>query len=199
MKQLANRYNYHIHCSYDENGKYTERNGDIYADRGRRLYKTKMRLSDFPDYYCDVQRYSSNHDILNAKGVKDVLYTWVKENHFMKDSVLHISYSGKLKPYHEQYTFNGKKIASCFTSYTDEDEMVFGHDIFKFLAYAKKYSGISLSKVRKAFIDQCEWLKEHEPHDAPHDSYSQNGDIAFPDFGMWFDKKINEYENYSNK
>ena len=199
-RKLANRYTYKMHYRYDEDKKQViEWLGDVYADRGRRLYKTKWKPSDLPEYYCDVQRYCSSHDILTAKGVKDVLYNWLKVNHFMKDSVLHISYTGKLEPYHEQFMFDGKKITSCFTSYTNEDGMVFGHDIFKYLAYAKKYSGISLSKARKAFIEQCEWLKANEPMFAPHEGHFHDGNVSFPDFGKWFDKQIEEYENYSNK
>lgn len=198
MRQLANRYNYDIRYSYNDNCEYTEWCGEVYADRGR-LYKTKMKPSDLPEYYCDVQRYSTNHDILNARGVKDMKYTWVKENHFMKDSVLRISYTGKMRPYHKKYIIQGKKITSCFLSYENEDEMVFGYDILKFLAYAKRYSGFNLSKIRKSFIDQCEWLKANEPSFAPHDKCSSDGNISFPDFGKWFDNKIEEYENHSNK
>ena len=58
----------------------------------------------------------------------------------MKDSVLRISYTGELKPYYEKYNINGKEIVSFSPSYTNEDEMIFGNSIFKFLAYCKKYS-----------------------------------------------------------
>ena len=103
MKQLANRYFYEIHYRYDENGKYHSWAGELYADRERRSYKTKMKPSDLPEHYCKVQRYGSHYDIINAKGVVDIAYDWCKFNHFMKDSVLRISYSGKIKSYHEKY------------------------------------------------------------------------------------------------
>ena len=193
MKQLANRYFYEIHYRYDENGKYHSWAGELYADRERRSYKTKMKPSDLPEHYCKVQRYGSHYDIINAKGVVDIAYDWCKFNHFMKDSVLRISYSGKIKSYHEKYLRDSKEVTSMFTSYTNVDEMVFAYSIFKFLAYCKKYSKMNINKVRKAFIEHCEWLKAHEPAHAPHDGYNQNGSRIFPDFGEWFDKKINEY------
>ena len=99
MKNLANRYFYEVHHSVDDNGNIHRWNGDVYADRKNRLYKTKMKPNDLPEYYCEVQRYGNRYDIINACGVVDIAYSWVKENHFMKDSVLRISYTGELKPY----------------------------------------------------------------------------------------------------
>ena len=192
MKNLSNRYFYEVHYSVDGNGNIHHWNGDVYADRKNRLYKTKMKPNDLPEYYCEVQRYGNRYDIINASGVVDIAYSWVKENHFMKDSVLRISYTGELKPYYEKYNINGKEVVSFSPSYTNEDEMIFGNSIFKFLAYCKKYSRISLNKVRKSFIEQCEWLKNNEPGFAPHRGKDENGNTVFPDFGEWFDNNIND-------
>ncbi|MBR5825437.1 MAG: hypothetical protein IKY67_14995, partial [Paludibacteraceae bacterium] len=190
MKNLSNRYFYEVHYTVDDNGKIHRWNGDVYADRKNRLYKTKMKPNDLPEYYCEVQRYGYRHDIINASGVVDIAYSWVKENHFIKDSVLRISYTGELKPYYKKYNFNGKEVVSFLPSYTNEDELIFGNSIFKFLAYCKKYSRISLNKVRKSFIEQCEWLKNNQPGFAPHSGKDENGNTVFPDFGEWFDNKI---------
>ena len=112
MKNLSNRYFYEVHYTVDDNGKIHRWNGDVYADRKNRLYKTKMKPNDLPEYYCEVQRYGYRHDIINASGVVDIAYSWVKENHFMKDSVLRISYTGNLEPYYEKYNFNGREVVS---------------------------------------------------------------------------------------
>ena len=119
MKNLSNRYFYEVHYSVDDNGNIRRWNGDVYADRKNRLYKTKMKPNDLPEYYCEVQRYGNRYDIINASGVVDIAYSWVKENHFMKDSVLRISYTGELKPYYEKYNINGKEIVSFSPSYTN--------------------------------------------------------------------------------
>ena len=49
-----------------------------------------------------------------------------------------------------------------------------------------------MNKVRKSFIEQCEWLKHNEPRYAPHGDKDENGNTVFLDFGEWFDNKINE-------
>ena len=55
MKNLSNRYFYEVHYYVDDNGNIHRRNGDVYADRKNRLYKTKMKPNDLPEYYCIVQ------------------------------------------------------------------------------------------------------------------------------------------------
>ena len=92
----------------------------------------------------------------------------------------------------EKYNINGKEVVSFSPSYINEDEMIFGNSIFKFLAYCKNYSRISLNKVRKSFIEQCEWLKNNESVFAPHSGKDENGNTVFPDFGEWFDNNIND-------
>jgi len=194
MSKLVNHYRYKKHYDeiIDENGnyKYLSHNSSLYAVHPGREYKTKMNTGDLPEYYCDVFRGYDMYDIISSKGVVSLYYTWVKENHFMKDSVLHISYSGDLKPYHEKYTYGGKTRTSIFTSYTNEDDMIFGNEIFKFLAYVHKYSICDFSQVRREFVNQCKWLAEHEPAYAP--------DLEnFKNYGEWFDDKI-KIENYDN-
>ena len=61
---------------------------------------------------------------------------------------------------------------------------MYANEIFKYLAYVKKYSEYDISAVRDEFIKQCEWLAENEPDCAP----------VTDDFGNWFDNKVKEYE-----
>ena len=154
--------------------------GYLSAIRGNRRYKTKMKPSDLPEWYCDVHRYWWNRDMIKTDGVVDLKYTWVKENHFMKDSLLRISYCGKIIEYNPIHEIGGKKIKNIFTEYTNVDSIVFGRDIFKCLAYIEKYSDFNLTPIREEFIKQCNWLKKNEPEFAPEAD----------DFGKWFDDKI---------
>lgn len=184
MKDLANEYTYKKIHSWDEDTRkcsyeYTK----LKVWRNNRLYQTKKDVFDLPEHYCDVWRYGENHDVINSKGVKDLYYTWVRENHFMKDSVLRISYTGKIITKPATFTDSkGNVHEFCFKDYENVDVMVFGYEIFKFLAYAKKYSDFDISGVKDEFVKHCEWLKVNEPEYAPDTD----------DFATWFDTKISE-------
>lgn len=200
MKKLVNVYSYETEIKLDritddidiEKNKAVTYTSATYvkdymkAEHPKRSYKTKMLPSDLPHWYCDVKRYGSNRECINAKGITDMKYTWVKENHFMKDSVLRISYSGKLEPYKEEFDYDGKHYTSIFTDYRNLDGTVFEYDIFKFIGYAKMYSNFDITDIKNEFIKQCEWLKENKPEFAP------NAD----DFGKWFDERIEIGDNY---
>ena len=80
----------------------------------------------------------------------------------MRDSVLEITFIGSTKT----------------------NERVYSYEIFKYLAYVKKFSDYDISDIRSEFINQCNWLVKNEPDFAPNTD----------DFGNWFDNKINEYE-----
>ena len=183
MKTFANEYCYDVKCTYDEElRKISTENGYLSVLRNNRYYKTKMKVDDLPEHYCDVNRYYGRRNCIKSTDIVDMNYTWVEENHFMKDSVLRVSFTGKLNPHRAIFEYDGKKIESFFIDYDNLDTMIFGYEIFKFLGYAKKYSNYDLTEIRNEFIKQCEWLKEHEP------PYAPDGD-----FGEYFDNNINKY------
>lgn len=132
------------------------------AHRNNRLYSTKMEYNSLPEHFCDVNRYGLVHNVIDSKGVLNLKYNWFKMNHFMRDSSLEV----------------------FFTNGNEPDERVYANEIFKYLAYVKKYSEYDISAVRDEFIKQCEWLAENEPDCAPDTD----------DFGNWFDNKVKEYE-----
>lgn len=183
MKDFANVYSYERKYEYDENTKkITHSDGDLYAVRNNRGYKTKMNTYDLPEHYCDVQRYMDYHNVINTKDIKSLHYTWVKENHFMKDSILRVSYTGDIES--KKLVFhNGEKfiISPVFTDYTNVDEMVFGNDILKFLSYVRKFSNYDITHIKQEFVSHCNWLKENEPCFAPE----------CDDFEKWFDENTN--------
>lgn len=193
MKKLTNRYRYErtFEEKVDENGKitYPYHDGNLYACYENRDYKTKMHKEDLPEYYCNVWRYGRDWDVISASGIKGLYYKWVKENHFMKDSVLYVSYTDEIESYYETYTYDGKEIKSIFPSYSNVDQRIWGHSIFKFLAHVHKYSNYDLSNIRNEIKKQCEWLKENEPSFAPKLK-------DFKDYGEWFDDKIKNISEY---
>lgn len=177
MKELAKKYAYSSNPDED---------GYLIAIRGNRYYKTKMKPSDLPEWYCDVYRCWWDRYMIKTNDVVDLKYTWVKENHFMKDSLLRISYCGKiLEENPTEYKIGEKKVKSVFNEYTNVDSIVFGNDIFKCLAYIEKYSDFDLSSIKEEFVKQCNWLKENESGFAPDTD----------DFGKWFDDKIKSEMN----
>lgn len=190
MKKTVNRYRYvKVYDEVvDKDGKheFLSHNTNLYACHERRDYLTKKNVGDLPEYYCDVWRYAGDHDLILAKGVKGLHYKWVKENHFMKDSVLYISYTGNIEPYFETFSYDGKELTSCFPSYRNADEMIWGYDILKFLAYVRKYSDYDITDIKNSVIEHFSWLNENEPAFAPELNECKNYD-------EWFEKKMESY------
>lgn len=182
MKKLVNEYLY---------SRGPESSGNLKAVHERRCYSTKMKPGDLPEWYCDVHRYWWNHNMINTKGVVDLKYKWVKENHFMKDSVLRISYTGKIETYRPKYMIGGREVESVFDEYTNVGAMVFSSGIFKCLAYIRKYSNYDMSEIRREFVRQCEWLKENEPAEIHL--------LGDADFGEWFDTKVSDITQYNKQ
>jgi hypothetical protein len=164
-KDFAKVYSYTKMCGYRlfDDGIDCEYSC-LKAHRNGRLYSTKMEYNSLPEHFCDVHRHGIVHNIIDSKNVLNLKYKWFKMNHFMRDSVLEIS----------------------FTDTETVDERVYSSEIFKYLAYVKKYSEYDISVIREEFIKQCNWLEENEIDYAPDTD----------DFGNWFDNKINEYSNY---
>lgn len=178
--KLVNEYSY---------SRDPKEDGFLVANHKVRSYKTKKKPSDLLEWYCDVHRYWWVHNMINTKGVVDLNYKWIRENHFMKDSVLRISYSGKIEIFNKELIIGGKKVKSIFDEYTNVEAMVFGNDIFKCLGYIRKYSNFDLSQIKKEFVEQCMWLQENEPEFAPNTD----------DFGQWFEDTISEDTTELNK
>ena len=134
---------------------------NLKAHRNNRTYTTKMNRHSLPEYFCDVMRYGCMYyNIIDSRDISNLKYKWFKMNHFMKDSSLKVSF------------ING------------EEENIYSYEIFKYLAYVKKYSGYDISDIRDEFVRQCNWLLENEPEFAPHTD----------SFEKWFNDKIKEYE-----
>lgn len=184
MIHLQNEYSFDRHYHYDEKTDTSTFNDTcLRVYKNNRYYQTKKTVKDLPECYCVVHRCCGHYDVIRTDNIKDLKYHWVKENHFMKDSILRISFTGEIieKPMMVK-NMEGKIVESMFKDYENMDSMVFGNDIFKLLGYVKKYSNYDLTTIRNQFVEQCEWLEKNEPSFAPETD----------DFGKWFDNKINE-------
>lgn len=181
-KNLSNIYTYDRTYELDDNDNLIYTDTRLFSYRGKRFYKTKKTVDDLPEYYCDVKRYLGNYDVVNSKDVKDLQYEWVKENHFMKDSVLRVSFTDKITCDYIKYHIDNKTYTSNLKEYKNVDICIFGYDILKYLSYVNKFSDYNISEIKSNFIKHCEWLKENEPEWAPE----------CDDFGQWFEEKIND-------
>lgn len=165
-KNFAKRYSYtkKYILKTDEKGyTCTYEYSYLKAHRKNRIYRTKMDRNSLPKSFCDVMRYGCiYYDIIDSRGVSNLKYKWFKINHFMKDSSLEVT----------------------FIDDNEENVNIYSYEIFKYLAYVKKYSDYDISDIRAEFIKHCNWLSENEPKFSPDTD----------DFGNWFDNKLNEYE-----
>ena len=163
-KDFAKVYSYTKECIFRPDGSgFDYVYSCLRAHRNNRIYETKMKHDSLPEYFCDVMRYHNRHfDVVDSRNISNLNYKWFKMNHFMRDSVLEITFIGSTKT----------------------NERVYSYEIFKYLAYVKKFSDYDISYIRSEFINQCNWLVKNEPDFAPNTD----------DFGNWFDNKINEYE-----
>ena len=177
MIKLPDEYSFERILVDSTGGNFKYENSNLKVWKNNRYYNTKKQLSDLPESYCAIHRYSNKYDVCETKGITDMQYTWIKENHFMKDSMLRVSYQGKIVEKPMMFEHKGKLVETCFKDYENVNVVVFGNDIFKFLRYAKKWSNYDLTDIRNEFVKQCEWLKENEPIFAPDTN----------NFGHWFD------------
>lgn len=148
----------------------------LQSEKNGRWYKTKMEVESLPLSYCQVEWNPDELHFINSANVKNLKYCWIKENHWMKDSVLLIDYDGNME-------IQEGRSGDYLTDYNNVDIMIWDRDILKFIAYVKKFSDYDLTDIRQTFIDQVIWLQENEPMFAP-----TKGDA-----GEWFDAAIKEY------
>ena len=93
-KDFAKVYSYTKMCGYRLFDNILEcEYSCLKAHRNGRTYNTKMDYNSLPEYFCDVHRYGIVHNVIDSRGVLKLNYKWFKMNHFMRDSVLEISFN----------------------------------------------------------------------------------------------------------
>ena len=119
-------------------------------------YKTDFTEDDLPAWYCPIQ----SRDIwymkgwLNCRGVTDIAYTYMKENHVFKDDYIYLKYGGKLEVKERKYGF---------VDYPNADISICGNEIIDIIRYIEKYSPNVNTKAVKALIkEKILYLKNFE-------------------------------------
>ena len=148
-------------------------NPNLYA-RGR--YPTKITVDDLPEDYLKIHSRALWYMIgfIKTSGVKDIKYSWVKENHLFKDDYIYLSYHGPISQQTDKYGF---------TNFTDYDVCVCGNDIVDIVLWVEKYSGIDTTEVRKEIEKKRVWLRDNE-EEYYQEFVKEDKDI----FELWMEK-----------
>lgn len=121
-------------------------------------YLTKIKEKDLPEDYTKFKSRTIWYTIgyIKTSGVKDLYYTYIKENHLFKDDYLYISYDKKIEEYKDKY--------GC-EEIRNYDFLFCGNDILKVLFDIEKNSNIDTKKIRNKIKEKFEWWKENEQND----------------------------------
>ena len=121
-------------------------------------YITKIKEIDLPKDYIKIRSrtiwYLTGY--LRTSGVKDLYYTYIKENHLFKDDYLYISYDKKIEGIKGKYSNDEVR---------NFDFFICGGDIIKVLFAIEKNSDIDTTKIRNKIKEKFEWWKENEQED----------------------------------
>ena len=93
---------------------------------------------------------------VKTSGVKDLYYTYLKENHLFKDDYLYISHDKKIEKIKGKY---GNDEVRYF------DFFICGGDIIKVLFAIEKNSDIDTTEIRNKIKEKFEWWKTNEQND----------------------------------
>lgn len=182
-KNLSNHYvDRKYKFIYNRNGSHWEKvvldNGCLFSDKKTGIYKTKIIPDDLPEYYLTYWD-GDRQNWINTKGVVDLIYRPVLENHVFKDDSLYISYNGKIKEL-SRVTHISTWIIFDEDTY---DDIIFGNYIIDFLVYAKVFSGYDIEPIKEQiWNEKMLWLKENETE--MFEDYVKSREY----FDSWFDK-----------
>ena len=121
-------------------------------------YPTKIKEEDLPKDYTKFRSRTICYmtGFIKTSGVKDLYYTYIKENHLFKDDFLYISYDKKIEKVKDKYGYNRIK---------NYDFLMCGSYNIDVLFDIEKNSNIDTSKIRKKIKEKFEWWKEKEKED----------------------------------
>jgi len=120
-------------------------------------YKTKIQPKDLPEDYLQIYGRSTEYldGYIKLSGIKDMIYTYVKENHVFKDDYIYISYNKKITSY--------KEGPWDFEYYKNWDLCICGNDIIDIVLGAEKFSNYDTTNIKKKIREKINYLKEYEP------------------------------------
>lgn len=136
------------------------------------LYPTKIKKEELPKDYVEFKSrtiwYMTGY--LKTSNVKDLYYSYIKENHLFKDDYLYISYDKKIEKVKNRY---GNEEIRYF------DFFLCGNDIIDVLFSIEKNSDIDTTNIRNKIKEKFEWWKENETEDYKRWSNGKNIDDIF--------------------
>ena len=131
-------------------------NNKFLYSKGR--YPTKIREEDLPKDYAKFQSRTIWYmtGFVRTSGVKDLYYTYIKENHLFKDDYLYISYDKKIEKAKDKYGYE---------EIMNYDFLICGGNNIDVLFAIEKNSNINTREVRNKIKEKFEWWKENEKED----------------------------------
>lgn len=120
-------------------------------------FKTKIKPEDLPEDYLQIRSRSTEYldGYLRVSGIKDMVYTYMKENHVFKDDYIYISYDKKISSH--------KEGPWGFKVYDNWDLRICGNDIINIVLAAEKFSNYNTKGIKKKIAEKIDWLKKFEP------------------------------------
>lgn len=122
------------------------------------MYSTKIKEEDLPKDYIKFQSRTIWYmkGFVKTSGVKDVYYTYIKENHLFKDDYLYVSYDKKIEVVKDEFGFN---------NVINYDFCICGGDNIKVLFAIEENSDVDTKEVRNKITEKFNWWKENEKED----------------------------------
>ena len=152
-----------INADWYSKGKIDRKTWRPTGEKNEYLYSlgwhpTKIKEEDLPKDYIKFRSKTIWYltGFVRTSGVKDLYYTYIKENHLFKDDYLYISYDKKIEEYKDKY--------GC-EEIRNYDFLFCGNDILKVLFDIEKNSNIDTKKIRNKIKEKFEWWKENEQND----------------------------------
>lgn len=132
-----------------------EKNKFLYS---KGFYPTKIKEEDLSKDYIKIRSRTIWYmtGFVKTSGVKDLYYTYLKENHLFKDDYLYISYDKEIEKIKGKY---GNDEVRYF------DFFICGGDIIKVLFAIEKNSDIDTTEIRNKIKEKFEWWKTNEQND----------------------------------
>ena len=153
-----------INSNWYTKGKFDRKNwrntldidNEYLYSKGR--YPTKIREKDLPKDYTKFQSRTIWYmtGFVKTSGVKDLYYTYVKENHLFKDDYLYISYDKKIEKVKDK---------DGYDEIINYDFLICGSNNIDVLFAIEENSNIDTKSIRNKIKEKFEWWKEHEQED----------------------------------
>ena len=121
-------------------------------------HPTKIKKEDLPKDYIEFRSKTIWYltGFVRTSGVKDLYYTYIKENYLFKDDYLYISYDRKIQEIKDEYGYDEIRYFNVSIS---------GWDSIKVLLAIEENSKIDTTEIRNKIQEKFEWWKENEQED----------------------------------